>query len=66
MEIYGYIPQVIIPGFSFPFLLCEKDWGAELLSWNDESDESFKKHNLIYDVEESKRDGLFSIVKSWM
>jgi len=66
MEIYGYIPQVIIPGCSFPFLLCEKDWGAELLSWNDESDESFKKHNLIYDVEESKRDGLFSIVKSWM
>ncbi len=52
-EVIGYVPQVYVNGYQFPFLLCDTDnlRGNDLLSWND-LDRSYDYWNLIYDVPE--------------
>lgn len=49
-EIYGYVPQIIIPGEPFPFLCCDvDDVDQDLIGWNDPTT-SYDIHNLIFDV----------------
>lgn len=49
-EVNGFIPQVIVNGFQFPFLLCDIDnVGDDLLSWDDPYN-SYDFWNLIYDI----------------
>jgi len=70
-EIYGYVPQVKIPGFAFPFLLCSlKDIDNDLVGWKDPDDTSYDSHNLINVMDrggalQHDEYALFSIVKSW-
>jgi len=46
----GYIPQVKIPGFAFPFLICDiNDIDARLIGWKNPR-ESYEYHNMIFDV----------------
>ena len=46
----GYIPQVLVGGYEFPFLLCDIDnIGKDLLGWDDPY-KSYDFWNLIYDV----------------
>jgi len=50
-EIAAYVPQVRIPGFAFPFLLCD-DTSIENddVGWNDPKEKGYANHNLIHDV----------------
>jgi len=77
-EIAAYVPQVVIPGFKFPFLLCDTkgiDHDMNHIGWNDpETSFSNGAHNLSFDVSSIiKRQGgnitsdspIFSIVKSY-
>ena len=49
-EISGYIPQVQVAGYEFPFLLCDIDEIAtDLLGWDDPY-HSYDHWNLIYDI----------------
>ena len=52
-DVIGYIPQVYVNGYQFPFLLCDIDniRGNDLLSWND-PERSYDYWNLIFDVPE--------------
>ena len=49
-EISGYIPQVIVSGYQFPFFLCDTDGiSTDLFSWDD----PYKSHdywNLLKDI----------------
>jgi len=76
-EIAAYVPQVKIPGFIFPFLLCDTDnMNEDQIGWSDPQ-EGYKNHNLIEDVlsilaiqngEEdctTRNISMFSIVKGW-
>ena len=49
-DISGYIPQVNVDGFQFPFLLCNTDdIRTDLFSWDDPYN-SYDYWNLIYDI----------------
>ena len=49
-DVVGYIPQVNVPGYEFPFLLCDIDSIApDLLGWRDPTN-SYDFWNLIYDI----------------
>ena len=49
-EVYGYVPQVSLPNFSFPKLACDIDnIDQNLIGWNDVN-KSYDYHNLIFDV----------------
>lgn len=51
-EVSGYIPQVSVDGYQFPFLLCDIDYiSNDLLSWDDPYN-SYDFWNLIYDIPE--------------
>lgn len=77
-EIFGYVPQMQVPGYLFPFVLCDVDSiDKQLIGWS-AYDDSFDSYNLIFDVPKvcedmaKKREGedgekhyLFSTVKSW-
>jgi len=76
-NICAYVPQVTIPGFTFPFLLCDtKDIQFDHIGWHDPH-HGFDVHDLTKDVpailaaRNIKRDGksddglMFSIVKEW-
>ena len=69
-EIFGYVPQVRIDGFQYPFLLCniadlhDKD----IIGWDKQSDPSYDSQNLVNDVQPGNipiDESLFSIVKDW-
>jgi len=50
-NINGYIPQVKIPGFAFPFLICNiHDIDSELIGWKNPR-KSYDYHNMIFDVQ---------------
>lgn len=68
--IYGYIPQIKLPGTLFPTLFC--DVGAiseDLINWEDPSDPEKNSHNAIYDIpglaDKGPNDSVFSVVKEW-
>ena len=49
-EIFGYIPQIRLPQFSFPLLACDIDGVYEgLVGWTDKK-RSYDVHNMIFDV----------------
>jgi hypothetical protein len=51
-QISGYIPQVQVDGYQFPFLLCDIDEiGLDLLGWDDPY-HSYDYWNLIFDIAE--------------
>ena len=56
LETFGYVPQLTVPGFNFPFLICNvDDIDVRLIGWNPYGQEkndhfNYDKHNLIYDV----------------
>lgn len=58
IETFGYIPQLEVPGFSFPLLICNiDDIDVRLIGWKDpncqnEVDEhrNYDNQNLIFDV----------------
>mmetsp|Transcript_8946 Transcript_8946/g.9816 ORF Transcript_8946/g.9816 Transcript_8946/m.9816 type:complete len:380 (-) Transcript_8946:176-1315(-) len=51
-SINGYIPQVKVPGYQFPFLVCDIDTINEgLMGWKDPYN-SYDFWNLIYDIPE--------------
>ena len=67
-----------LPGYLFPFLLCDVDAiEKDLIGWSG-YDESFDKYNMIFDVPKSfsakmneregnafEDPGIFSVVKQW-
>ena len=65
-EIFGYIPQMQVPGYLFPFVLCDvTSIDKQLIGWS-AFDDSFDSYNLIFDVgDDRKKHHLFSTVKSW-
>ena len=64
-EIYGYIPQVSLPGFLYPQLICEVDSNQwDLVGWVDPNNRDYRYHNLIYDVK-TRGSGAFSTVTNW-
>lgn len=68
-EIYAYIPQVRVKGFSFPMLACDISAIDEnLIGWRDELG-GYDVHNLIHDVYAITRSKplhpIFSIVKQF-
>lgn len=58
LECFGYIPQLEVPGFHFPLLICNIDGiDVKLIGWKDPNSQnnvdvhkSFDTHNLIFDV----------------
>lgn len=63
--IYAYVPQVVIPGYLYPALLCEVDDSYNnLVGWNDPNNDGYEHHNMINDVDE-RSDSAFHIVKKW-
>ena len=49
-EINGYVPQVEVDGYIFPFLLCDVDQiDSEMIGWSD-AYSTYDAHNIIYDV----------------
>lgn len=49
-EIRGYVPQVIVNGYIYPFLLCDiGQIDDEIIGWSD-AYSTYDSHNLIYDV----------------
>jgi len=60
IEITAYVPQVKIPGFSFPFLICDDaDLNKDHIGWNMPEGDDYDSQNLIYDVKAilEKREG---------
>merc|ERR1740139_2046926 len=50
-EIAAYVPQVKVPGFSFPFLICDDEYvNPKLVGFTDPDEEGYDSHNLIFDV----------------
>lgn len=54
-DIDGYIPQIKIPGYQFPTLLCDVDGVKRFVGWQNSENPSYDKHNIIFDVETVKR-----------
>lgn len=62
IETFGYIPQIHVPGFAFPFLACDVDGvDVNLIGWRDpnlhnekEPHKNYDSHNLILDVPTDK------------
>lgn len=58
IETFGYIPQLVVPGFHFPLLVCDVDGiDVKLIGWKDpnkrdrdDEHRSYDDHNLIFDV----------------
>eukprot|EP00591_Stephanopyxis_turris_P011862 CAMPEP_0195512972 /NCGR_PEP_ID=MMETSP0794_2-20130614/4743_1 /TAXON_ID=515487 /ORGANISM="Stephanopyxis turris, Strain CCMP 815" /LENGTH=976 /DNA_ID=CAMNT_0040640871 /DNA_START=140 /DNA_END=3070 /DNA_ORIENTATION=+ len=51
-EISLYVPQIRMPGFNYPLLMCSIDnINDEHVGWRD-LDRGFDEHNLIFDVDE--------------
>jgi hypothetical protein len=49
-ELDGYVPSVSIPGYEYPFLLCDVDGlDEDLIGWKDPL-LSYDFHNMIFDV----------------
>jgi hypothetical protein len=49
-EIFGYVPQIKLTNFPFPFLACDIDEVDQgLIGWNDPM-KSYDEYNLIFDV----------------
>ena len=77
-EIAAYVPQVKVPGFTYPFLLCnENHINPDHVGWNDPKEVGYISQNMINDVksvldkrgtdhDESTIDALFSTVKSYV
>lgn len=77
-EIAAYVPQVSIPGFAFPCLLCDDSSIEDNdVGWNDPYEEGYDSHNLVNDVRsvlegreevniDAAIDALFSSVKSYI
>ena len=67
-EVYAFIPQVKVPGFSSPFLACNAcGIDDELIDWKDKK-HSYKSCSLVKDVRNitgSENEPLFSIVRQW-
>lgn len=50
LEINAYVPQQVVPGYIFPFLLCDVDEvDHTLIGWADPYS-SYDSHNIIFDV----------------
>jgi len=69
-EIFGYVPQMKVNGFQYPFLLADiKSLNdKDLIGWDKESDPSYDTQNLVNDIQPdtvSIDESLFSIVKDW-
>ena len=63
--IYAYVPQVEIPGYAYPALLCDIDDSYyDLVGWNDPNYIGYDKYNMIYDVDE-RSDSAFHIIQKW-
>lgn len=46
-----YVPQFDVGNFSYPVIACDVDkLNTEWIGWKDAQDETYDKHNLIYDV----------------
>ena len=49
-EIRGYVPQVVVNGYIYPFLLCDiGQIDNDIIGWSD-AYSTYDAHNLIYDV----------------
>ena len=69
-EIFGYVPQMKVNGFQYPFLLCNIKGlcDKDLIGWDKETDTSYDSQNLVNYVQPdivSVDESLFSIVKDW-
>mmetsp|Transcript_29490 Transcript_29490/g.44646 ORF Transcript_29490/g.44646 Transcript_29490/m.44646 type:complete len:879 (+) Transcript_29490:123-2759(+) len=65
---FGYIPQVKVGGFRFPFLACEVNAPEEYLAFQDNNAEyPYHKHNLMYDIEweHQEKEHLFSVINTY-
>jgi len=49
-EIRGYVPQIVVNGYIYPFLLCDiGQIDNDIIGWSD-AYSTYDAHNLIYDV----------------
>mmetsp|Transcript_9090 Transcript_9090/g.13350 ORF Transcript_9090/g.13350 Transcript_9090/m.13350 type:complete len:127 (+) Transcript_9090:122-502(+) len=45
-----YVPEVVVPGYAFPFLLCDIDnIDQDSIGWSDPYS-SYDAHNIVFDV----------------
>ena len=52
-KINGYVPQVRVPGYAFPLLMCDiDDIGVDLIGWEDHFNpqNAYDMNNMIFDV----------------
>ena len=52
-KINGYLPQVRVPGYAFPLLMCDiDDVGVDLIGWEDHFNpqNAYDMNNMIFDV----------------
>ena len=50
MQIPAYVPQFKIGAFQYPFIAADiSNYDKTMIDWNDPSDPSYEKHNLIND-----------------
>jgi hypothetical protein len=68
-DIHGYIPQVKVKGFLFPFLICHiTGIDEDLIGWKDKH-HGYSPHSLVHDVQKitgsNVHHAVFSIVKQW-
>mmetsp|Transcript_25625 Transcript_25625/g.35923 ORF Transcript_25625/g.35923 Transcript_25625/m.35923 type:complete len:236 (+) Transcript_25625:85-792(+) len=68
LDVFAYVPQIGLPGHSYPTLFCDvSKIGDELISWRD-PDHPFEFHNAIYDLpiyDENSDTPIFSSVHHW-
>ena len=61
----GYVPQVSIPNFCYPQLLCKiNSEQRNLVGWVDPNNPDYHHHNMINDVKRRGKHS-FSVIKSW-
>jgi len=63
-ELFGYIPQIQVPGYTFPLILCDLlNVDSDLVGWKDMR-VTHGSHNIINGLLSTDSQS-FSIVKSW-
>jgi hypothetical protein len=61
----GYVPQIYVPEFCYPQLICKINREQRsLVGWVDINNKDYRFHNMIYDVKRRGKDS-FSSIKSW-
>ena len=58
-DIHAYIPQIKIPGYQFPVLLCNVDGVQRFVGWQNSKNPSYDNHNILFDVKTVKRNIIY-------